>query len=124
MAKYIVTFNDQINDIELFGFKLMTEKEVESFEDLSESIRWTFYFPLANHLELEFSDGNDLLSKLDFKEVSNDEFKYLKKVFGEGFGFFIDEEFLESQLEEEEEELYDQEDDYDQEDSFDNDDDY
>jgi hypothetical protein len=117
MAKYIVTFNDQINDVELFGFKLMSEKEVESFEDLSESIRWTFYFPLANNLELEFSDGNDLLSKLDFKEVSNDEFKSLKKVFGEGFGFFIDEEFLESQLEEEEDEEYDQED------SFDDDDD-
>lgn len=123
MAKYIVTFNDQINDVELFGFKLMSEKEVESFENLAESIRWTFYFPLANHLELEFADGGDLLSKLDFKEVSNEEFKSLKKVFGEGFGIFIDEEFLETQIEEEEEELYDEEDDdYDQEDSFDDDD--
>lgn len=126
MAKYIVTFSDQINDVEISGFRLMSEKEVESFESLAESIRWSFYFQLANDVELEFADGNDLLSKLDFKEVSAEEFKALKKVFSEGFGTFIDEEFLEQQIEEEEDEILDEEEDgyYDQEDGFDDEDDF
>lgn len=125
MAKYLVTFNDQINDIEINGFRLMTEKEVESLEDLATSITWSFTYPLAN-IELEYTSGDDYLDRLEFKEITNEEHKALKKVFNGQFGIFISEDYLETLIDDvdsfddEEEEDFD-EDDFDE--SFDEDED-
>jgi hypothetical protein len=102
MAKYLVTFNDIYNDVDITGFSVMTEKEVESFEKLAESITWNFVYPLNNNGELEFSSGEDLLSRIDFKEISNEEYKVLNKVFNEPYSVFITEEFLQELLDEEE----------------------
>lgn len=102
MAKYLVTFNDIINDVDITGFNVMTEKEVEAFEQLAESITWDFTYPLNNNGELEFSGGEDFLSRIEFKEISNEEYKVLNKVFNEPFGVFITEEFLQELLDEEE----------------------
>lgn len=101
MAKYLVTFNDIINDVDITGFSVMTEKEVEAFEQLAESITWGFTYPL-NNVEIELSSGEDLLSRIEFKEISNEEYKALNKVFNEPFGVFITEEFLQELLDEEE----------------------
>ena len=124
MAKYLVTFNDQINDIEINGFRLMTEKEVESLEVLAASITWSFTYPLAN-IELEYTSGDDYLDRLEFKEITNEEHKALKKVFNGKFGIFIGEDYLETLIDDvdsfdEDEEDFD-EDDFDE--SFDEDED-
>lgn len=115
MAKYLVTFNDQINEIEVYGFRLMTDKEVENLEDLASSISWSFTYPLNSGDELEFLSGEDYLTKLEFKEISNEDFKVIKKAFGgDEFGTFIGEESLEHLIEEEDDYLDDEEDeDYD-----------
>jgi hypothetical protein len=127
MAKYLVTFNDQYNDVELHGFKIMTDKEVESFEELASSITWSFIYPL-NVGELEFSSGEDLLSRLEFKEISNDEYKVLSKTFDEEFGVFVTAEYLEEIISEEDDFSDDEEEDEDDEDFYnskeDDDDDY
>lgn len=94
MAKYLVTYTDQINDVEITGFKAMTEKEVDGLEKLLGVIKWSFNYPVTN-FEIEFIDGEDYLSKLDFKEITNEEFRSLNKLFKEGFGIFISHEFLE-----------------------------
>jgi hypothetical protein len=125
MAKYLVTFNDQINDIEINGFRLMTEKEVESLEDLAASINWSFTYPLSN-IELEYTSGDDYLDRLEFKEITNEEHKALKKVFNGKFGIFIGEDYLETLIDDidsfddEEEDFDDEEEDFD---SFDDEDD-
>lgn len=112
MAKYLVTFNDQINEIDVYGFRLMTDKEVENLEDLASSIAWSFTYPLNSGDELEFLSGDDYLSKLEFKEISNEEFKAIKKAFGsDEFGIFIGEESLEHLVDEEDDYLDDEEDD-------------
>lgn len=121
MAKYLATFNDTINDIEINGFITMTDKELEQFEELAYSINWDFTYPLANGDELEFSSGEDLLSRIEYKEISNEEYKTLKKVFNNEFGVFIGEEFLEKLIEDEEEES---EIDEEGEDNFEEDDEY
>jgi len=125
MAKYLVTFTDQINDVEITGFRAMTDKEVELLESLAYSIKWSFSYPLTN-LTLEYVDGDDYLTRLDFKEITNEEYKVLNKTFSEGFGTFINEEFLETLVEEEEEELLDDEEDggYNHDDDFDDEDDF
>lgn len=94
MAKYVAIFSDLIGDIELNGFSLMTDKEYQNFEELAASITWGFSYEVGDE-ELEYTSGEDFLSRMDFKEVSNEEFKALKKTFPTNFGFYIDEAYLE-----------------------------
>lgn len=118
MGKFIVIFNDQINEIDVNGFSLMTEKEVENYENLATSITWDFIYPIGDS-EILFSSGDDLLSRLEFKEISNEEYKILKKIFKVDFGTFINEDFLSDIVDEEEEyESIDEETDEEEEDSY------
>lgn len=101
MAKFIAIFNDTVDDLEINGFTVFTEKEVEEYEDLAYSITWPFTFKMGEY-ELEFSSGDDLLSRIDFKEISFEDSKSLKKLFNNEFGVFIGFDFLESIVQEEE----------------------
>lgn len=103
MVKYLVTFNDVFNFVEINGFTVMTEKEADSFEKLAETITWEFTYPLNGEGELEFLSGEDLLNKLDFREITNEQYKALDKLFNEPYGVFITEEFLQDLLGEESE---------------------
>lgn len=104
MAKYIGLFSDTINDIEINGFAIMTDKEMENFEDLANSITWEFAYPIGDE-ELVYINGDDLLTKIEFKEITVDEFKSLEKVFNGDYGTFIGETFLNTIIEEEDEDI-------------------
>ena len=120
MAKYLAIFSDTLNDIEINGFMTMTDKEVENFEELASSITWEINHELGGEV-LVYSSGDDLLSRIDFKEISNEEFKALKKCFDGKFGVFIDESDLLNHIDEEEDE---DDDDYEGRNCGDDDDDY
>lgn len=123
MAKYLALFNDTLNDIEINGFTIMTDKEIERFEELASSINWEIIYPIGND-ELVYVNGEDLLTRIEYKEISKEEDKALKKLFNTGeFGIFIGESFLENLIEEEEEELDEEELDEEEED-FDDDDEF
>ncbi len=116
MAKYLATFSDTIDDIELNGFVVMSEKEMERYEELANSITWPFTYELGEE-EIEYTSGEDLLCRIDFREISNEEGKTFKKVFNNKFGVFVEETYLEN--------IVDEESDDDDEDDFDDDlDDY
>lgn len=110
MAKHLATFNDIINDIEITGFVIMSEKEVETYEDLASSITWSFKYKIGDE-KLEYSSGEDLLTRIDFREISSEEAKTFKKLFNNEFGTFISEEFLETIADDEEEDDTDIDDD-------------
>jgi hypothetical protein len=94
MAKYLVIFTDSLDDIEINGFTVMTEKELDSFEETAMSITWPFVYQIGQD-ELEFASGDDFFSRIETKEITNDEVKTLKRLFNDNFGVFIDEDFLE-----------------------------
>jgi hypothetical protein len=119
MTKFLVTFTDTLDDIEINGFTVMTEKEVNSFEETAMSITWPFVYAMGQD-ELEFSSGDDFLSRIDFKEITNEEVKSLKKLFGDSFGVFIDEAFLEEVIGYEDESDFDDDEDDDIDDMYDN----
>jgi len=110
MAKILVTFTDSLDDIEINGFTVMTEKEVESFEETAMSITWPFIYAMGQD-ELEFSSGDDFLSRIDFKEITNEEAKAIKRLFGDSFGVFIDEAFLEEVIGDEDDSDFDDDED-------------
>lgn len=97
MAKYLAKFSSMVNEIEISGFVVMNEREVENFEELALSITWDFVYEFGedDQFNIEFSDGEDLLSRIEFKEISLDEAKILKRLFNNEFGTFIGEAFLE-----------------------------
>lgn len=94
MAKYLAIFNDTLGDVEINGFTVMSEKDMERYEDLAFSITWSFSYEIGDE-NLEYSSGEDLLTRIEFKPISSDEVKMLKKVFNNQFGTFIGEDFLE-----------------------------
>ncbi len=73
----------------------MTDKEVDEYEELTYSITWPFSYNIGEY-EVEFSNGDELLTKIEFKEITIEESKTLKKVFNNKFGVFIGLDFLKS----------------------------
>lgn len=115
MAKYLAKFSSMLNEIEINGFIIMNDREVENFEQLALSITWDFIYEFGedNQFQLEFSDGEDLLSRVEFKEITLDEAKTLKRLFNDEFGIFIGEDFLEKVIGDEDENFDDDDDDID-----------
>ena len=113
MAKYVAVFSDTLEDVEINGFTTMTDREVKTYEELAESIGWSFSYPMGD-VSLEFTSGEDLLTRVDFREITSEEFKLMKRIFNGEFGVFIDEAFLEGIASEEgeSEEEEDNDDDY------------
>jgi len=98
MARYLAIFNDNHGDeFDVNGFRIMTDKEVTSFEDIATSITWEFAF-YANSESLNYSNGEDLLSRIEYKEIDKEQYTIIDKVFGGEFGTFIGEEYLQTIL--------------------------
>lgn len=97
MAKILAIYNDSIEDtdiqVDVNGFIIMTNKEMEDYVELASSITWPFTYKF-NELELELANGDDLLTRIDFKEISNEEAKAFKRLFNDEFGIFISEDEL------------------------------
>jgi hypothetical protein len=122
MAKILAIFNDSVSDVdinvEINGFIIMTNKEMEDYEEVASSITWPFNYQIGD-LELEFGSGDDLLTRINFLEISNEEAKSFKRLFNDEFGTFISEDELhniigDEDLEDEsdDDDIYDDEDDY------------
>ena len=113
MAKYLATFSDMVNEIEITGFVIMNDKEVENFEELASSITWDFTYDFGEdeQFQLEYSSGEDLLSRIEFKELNPDEIKTFKRLFNNKFGIFIGEEYLEEIIGDEDSEFDDDDED-------------
>ena len=121
MAKILAIFNDSIQEVDLNvdvqGFIIMTNKEMEDYEEIASSITWPFTYKIGE-LEFEFANGEDLLTRIDFREISNEEAKTFKRLFNDEFGIFISEDELHTIIGDEEDldEESDDDDYYDEED--------
>lgn len=114
MAKYLAMFSDTIDEIEINGFVVMTDREVETYEEMASSINWPFVYNVGED-ELEYTSGEDLLTRIEFKEISTEETKMIKRIFNNEFGVFVSEGFLAEVIGEEDDYDDEFEDDYDDE---------
>jgi hypothetical protein len=109
MAKYLAIFEDRTTQegIELYGFKAMTSKEILSYEDLINSITWEFEHTLMDGASyVTYANGEELFSRITFREITNDEFNSIDKLFDGSFDIFPDENFLCAILNESEDKDY------------------
>ena len=112
MVKYMVIFSDNHGEeFDVNGFRLMTEKEADRFEELANNINFEFHY-YANSECLSYSNGEDFLSRIEFKLVTNDEYESLDRLFGGQFGIFIGEDYLKTVLQGENDEINDEEEDW------------
>lgn len=111
MTKFLVTFSEVIEEvIEVSGFSIMNDKEVLRFEELANSITWPFTYEYSDGTELNFSSGEDFLSTITFKEITQEESKMFNRIFNDKFGTFIGESFLNTVINEEDDEEIDNDD--------------
>jgi hypothetical protein len=94
MIKYLATYTDTINGLDIFGFMVMSDKDMGRYESLVMSITWSFSYNVSEFDYLDFMDGEEYLSRIEFKEITDDEYVSIKNVFGEKFGTFIDEDYI------------------------------
>jgi hypothetical protein len=116
MARYLVIFKDQIDGTDVNGFKIMSDKELTDFEQLAESITWGFSY-IVGETKIYFANGEDLLSRLEYKEVTLEESRVFKKLFDGEFGVFVNQEFID-EISREESDEDDYEDETDEEDGL------
>ena len=86
-------------------------KEADRFEELANNINFEFHY-YANSECLSYSNGEDFLSRIEFKLVTNDEYESLDRLFGGQFGIFIGEDYLKTVLQGENDEINDEEEDW------------
>ena len=97
MAKHLAIYQDTTGNQEFYGFRVMTTKEVSSYEELLESISWEInYFTCDEDTYITYYNGEELLNRIEFKEIKNEEYSILNELFENGFGYFPDQAFLES----------------------------
>lgn len=105
MARYLAIFTDNINgEFDVNGFKIMTDKEASNFEELANSITWEFYY-YADKDYLYYSSGEDFLTRIEFKEISKDQYDAYDKTLGGEFGVFVNEAFLQKEVLDQQEEI-------------------
>ena len=112
MTKYVATFNDFLNGVELNGFTILTESEVDSLEEAASMLLLDFTYQVGDE-ELEFTSGEDLLTRIDFREITNAEYENLKKIFDGEFGVFVNESYLQSVIDELDESNYNDDEEFD-----------
>ena len=101
MGKYLAIFTDNHREeFDVHGFKIMTDRDIDKFEELANSITWEFTYN-ANTEALTYMSGEDFLTRIEYKELSKNEYDMLEKIFGGEFGTFITTEYLESILDDE-----------------------
>jgi hypothetical protein len=95
MARYLVTFNDTYDNVIVTGFSTMTDDEIDEYEDILNSITWEFSI---NDGALVYSNGEDFLTRIDFKELNKTDADAIQHVFNGEFGTVIGIEYLKKVL--------------------------
>jgi hypothetical protein len=116
MKKCVAIFYDCLGSIDVNGFMTMTDKEAEDYERLLSEITWEIVYDAYDE-ELVYSSGEEILSLIEFKDITNEEYKMFERLFGGKFGVFIDAAFLSSIIKQDSrdtDDMDEEEDDYDQ----------
>jgi hypothetical protein len=96
MKRFIAIYVDNYNDeFDIHGFQIMTDKEQSQYEEMANGISWDFEY-CSNSGCISYSNGEDLLSRIEFKEITKSEFDNLEKLFDGQFGIFVSYDYLSS----------------------------
>jgi len=107
---YLATFSGNYADeFDMSEFMTMKGDEIISIIELLKSYEDEIEICFGTNEDLQFEDGDDLLSQISIKEISDAEADVLDRLFGGGFGdsgvfdYISD---MESEIDEDDEEIY------------------
>jgi len=74
------------DEMDISGWSIMTEKEATEFKEKLKNIKSWFTICVGTNEDIEYASGKDLLDELEFKKITEEEEKIIKKFFGDSFG--------------------------------------
>lgn len=115
MAKVLVIWKaNWADEMDIEGFKIYTEDDWKAYKGELKAMTKKFTISVGTNEEIDYDCGSELLNQLTVKKISDDETKFIKKMFGDEFGFT---QFTEAYQEEDDED-YDLEYEEDEEESW------
>lgn len=100
MAKVLVTWKaNWADEMDIEGFKIYTEADWESYKSELKTMTKKFTIGVGTNEEIDYDHGHELLNQLTVKKLNDDDAKFIKKTFGDEFGFT---QFTEAYQEEDE----------------------
>lgn len=73
--------------MDLQGFKIFEKTEWESVKKRMKNYNSYFEVCVGTNEEVMYENGNELLNKIKVKNISEDEYKVIRRVIGTEFGF-------------------------------------
>ena len=88
--KYLISFNDNWGDeMDVCGWGIYTEEEKNEYlESVSNYFKENGYCSIyvGSNQEIEYEDEKEFLNTLEIKEITDEEEKTIKKIFGCSYG--------------------------------------
>jgi len=97
---YLIKFRDNWSDeMNIYGFSVMTSEEWSKYSNTLKNHKNRFNYYIGTNEDVEYRNGNELLRRMNPKEINLNEYNFLKENFksydGIKFGFFPNLEILE-----------------------------
>jgi len=89
MKRYLCNYSDNWTDeIDIDGICIIDEDRYKEFKKKAKKFKYGYFYIGSNEeIEYDVEDGFNIKDVISFKEISEDEFKILKKLKLENIGF-------------------------------------
>ena len=88
MSKVLIKWEDNwADEMDIVGFQIMEDKEWKAMKAALEDVENEFTVCIGTNEEIDYKNGQALLDTLTVKKLSTEEYKTIKRLFGEEFGF-------------------------------------
>jgi len=84
----IIKYLDVLEGITITGFSVMSEAEAEEYEAIINQISWEFSHDFGD-ATIDYANGEALLSALEFRSISEENYDSINDLFEGTFGYFI-----------------------------------
>ena len=114
----LVQFSDNwADEMDIEGFVIITDKQWKDFKTKVKGFKKELCIAFGSNESNDYNNGEDLLTKINVKNITEDEANILKKLFGKSYDYLVaygETGFIDQTIdiiEEQEEELEDEEND-------------
>lgn len=75
------------DEMDIEGFKIFKKEDWDKFKAHVSLIKHPFDICIGTNEEIDYSNGKQLLAELLAKDITNDEYLTINKLFGTSFGY-------------------------------------
>lgn len=88
MSKVLVTYNSNwADEMDISAFRIFDKPDWDAIEKFAKEYKNEICVCIGTNEEVEFTDGNDWLSKMEVKVITDKDANIIEKHIGDSFGF-------------------------------------